>query len=221
MEHIIKPIAYIETDFKEKFGIPRQSGRCMSLSAKIVFEPQYRNPDMIRGMEDFSHLWLIFGFNRAFSDNINATVRPPRLGGNKRVGVFATRSPFRPNGLGLSSVKIAKIENGEIYVNGADLLDGTPIYDIKPYLARCDSHADAVGGFSDEKWDYKLKVDISDELKNIIPTEKTEGLIQCLADDPRPAYHNDDRSYNLKFDKYDVHFKVCNDTVLVFAIDKL
>ena len=221
MEHIIKPIAYIETDFKEKFGIPRQSGRCMELTAKIVFIPEYRNPDMIRGIEDFSHLWLIFGFNKATYNNSHATVRPPRLGGNTRVGVFATRSPFRPNGLGLSSVKIECVKDGAIYVRGADLLDGTPIYDIKPYLSGCDIHKDATGGFSDENWNYRLKVEISNELKNIIPPEKLNGLIECLADDPRPAYHNDDRTYNMLFDKFDVHFKVLNDTVLVIAIDKV
>ncbi len=220
MEHIIKPIAYIKTDFKEKFGIPRQSCRCMNITGKIEFEPQYRNPDVIRGLEGYSHLWLIFGFNKASTDNVHATVRPPRLGGNTRVGVFATRSPYRPNGLGLSSVEIEKIEDNAIYVRGVDLLDKTPIYDIKPYLVGCDCHPNAKCAFSDENWDYRLDVIIPDELKKTIPENTLKAIEECLGDDPRPAYQEDSsRIYSMKFGEFDIHFKIKDNTVYVTGID--
>ncbi len=209
----IKPIARIRTDFKEKFGIPRQSGRVNSLTAKIVFEPEYRNPDALRGIDGFSHLWLIFDFSLSHSDKFSPTVRPPRLGGNERVGVFASRSPFRPNSLGLSSVKLIGIEKTEnqgdiLIVGGADLLDGTPIYDIKPYLPSSDCHADAVGGYADEFTDYKLEVKIKDGVLDGFPKDKLCALIGCLQDDPRPSYQDGDRVYGLNFSGFNIKFTV-------------
>jgi len=209
----INPIARIHSDYKSKFGIPRQSGLVPDSVAVIEFEPEYRNADALRGLDGFSHIWLIWGF----SENVNAekspTVRPPRLGGNERVGVFASRSPFRPNNLGLSAVKIIRIdsENGGplIYISGADLLDGTPIYDIKPYVPYADSIPGALDGFAHEPDRAKLKVEIADELTAKIPASKLTALTQSLALDPRPAYQNTPgRVYGLEFAGLNIKFCV-------------
>ena len=224
-ETIIKPIAHIYTEFKEKFGIPRQSGRVKSALGKIVFTPKFRNIDALRGLDGFNYLWLIFDFSLSHTDEWSPTVRPPRLGGNTRMGVFATRSPFRPNPLGLSSVKIENIENTPdkgpvITVSGVDLLDGTPIFDIKPYIPFSDSHLDAVGGFSEEHSSHRLKVDFPDRLKNGLSCD-VNSLIDCLAEDPRPSYQNDsNRVYSMRYGDYDIRFKVENDLLTVIAIDK-
>lgn len=218
---IIEPIAYINTDFKEKFGIPRQSGRVNSLMGRIIFEPKYKNAESLRGLEQFSHLWLIFDFSKAHRGEFSPTVRPPRLGGNERVGVFASRSPFRPNSLGLSCVKLEKIEHGELIVSGVDMLDKTPIYDIKPYIPYSDCLKDAKGGYTDDVERKVLEVDFPQELLGKIPKEKREALIGCLAEDPRPSYHNDDRVYSMKFCDFDVHFKVENSVLRVIGVDDL
>ena len=221
---IIKPIAKIHTDFKEKFGIPRQSGRVNSLIAKIIFEPEFRNPDAFRDIQGFSHLWLLFDFSLAHKAEWSPTVRPPRLGGNKQVGVFASRSPFRPNPIGLSSVKLVGLEHTETHgtiliVSGADLLDGTPIIDIKPYLPSCDCHTDAVGGYADEFTDYKLKVEIKDGALNGFPQDKKQALIDCLAEDPRPSYHEDGRVYGMNFAGVNVKFTVTNQVLTVLETE--
>jgi tRNA-Thr(GGU) m(6)t(6)A37 methyltransferase TsaA len=222
----ISPIAYIKTDFPEKFGVPRQSGLAKHLRGKIVFEKEYRNADALRSLEGFSHIWLIWEFsaNRR-TDQWQPTVRPPRLGGNVQMGVFATRSPFRPSPLGLSCVRISDIDLNTpdgpvIYVTGADLMDGTPIYDIKPYIRYADSRPEAVCGYVDELHERCLKVVIpaglSDNIeeKNIIPS-----LIETLRLDPRPSYHNDpDRDYGMSFAGYNVRFRVSDDTLTVTDI---
>lgn len=218
----IKPIARIKNDFDNKFGIPRQSGR-VKTEGRIVFEKEYQNPDYIKGIEQFSHLWLIW----EFSENINhkecATVRPPRLGGNIRIGVFASRAPFRPNNLGLSCVKLVGIEkavNGfELIVEGADLMNGTPIYDIKPYIPYTDCTNDAAGGFAEKHKEHALNVEISENFINRIPAKKQQMLLDILKDDPRPAYHNDnDRIYGFSFSGYEIKFNVKNDTIIVTDI---
>lgn len=222
----MKIIAKIYTDFDEKFGIPRQSGICDDLVGKIVFEPEYRNPDALRGLDEYSHLWILWNFSKAERNEWSPTVRPPRLGGNKRMGVFATRSPFRPNPIGLSSVKLERIEHTQdmgdvIIVKGADILSGTPIYDIKPYLAYTDSHPDARGGFSDGVRDYTVKVEIDDDLLQLIPEDKRQGLIRLLEDDPRPSYVEDEeRIYGMAFAGLEVKFKVANDVLRVTEIYK-
>lgn len=221
----ITPIAYIKTDFKEKFGIPRQSGRVPSLEGRIFFEPTFRNPDAIRGIEDFSHLWLIFGFSEANRKGESLTVRPPRLGGNKRIGVFATRSPFRPNSLGLSVVKLERIEKNEefgsvLVVSGVDILNDTPIYDIKPYIPYADSISHANGSFADMMQDYRLEVIFPDELLELLPEGKRQTAIECLADDPRPSYQNDDRVYSMNFSGYEIRFRVCDGMLSVFEVEK-
>lgn len=216
---LIKPIGYIQTDFKEKFGIPRQSGRSPESLGRIVFEPQYNTKDAFRGLEEFSHIWLIFGFSKAVKDNPSLTVRPPRLGGNTRVGVFASRSPYRPNSLGLSSVKLIGIEENDykisLLVSGVDLLDNTPIYDIKPYLPLTDSHPDAKGGYSSENWEHKLEVVFPNELLAVLPKDKHKPLIECLSDDPRPSYQQDQRDYHMRYADYDITFKVGNNVLTV------
>lgn len=223
----IKPIAYIYSDFKEKFGIPRQSGRAKSLTGEIVFVPEYRTDDALRGIEEFSHLWIIFDFSAAHTDKFSPTVRPPRLGGNRRVGVFASRSPYRPNSIGLSSVKLQGVrktsENGTVLlVSGIDMLDATPIYDIKPYIPYADCHADATGGFSDEFCGYRLSVFIPQELEARVPPEKAAALRECLGDDPRPAYqHDNKRIYKMTFCGFDVNFYVDSDKLYVTDIKKL
>ena len=224
-EHLIKPIAHIHSDFKEKFGIPRQSGRAPSILSKIVFTKEFRNDEALKHIEEFSHLWLIFGFSKSVREKFSPTVRPPRLGGNKRVGVFASRSPFRPNSLGLSSVKLVNIEKSEsegsvLIVSGADLLDGTPIYDIKPYLPFTDCHTDAVGGYADQLVDYKLDVVIPDNLKDLVDKDKLNGLIECLEDDPRPSYQEDGREYGMSFSNLQIKFTVSEKTLTVTSIEK-
>ncbi len=222
----MKVIARIKNDFKGKFGIPRQSGIATGLVSRIVFEPEYRVPEALRGIEGYSHLWLIWEFSEAKRDGWSATVRPPRLGGNRRMGVFATRSPFRPNPIGLSSVRLLSVEHTEIegdvlLVEGADLLDGTPIYDIKPYLAFTDSHPEAVGGFADPVRDYALSVDFPEELLSKIEEEKREGLIALLANDPRPSYQDDpEREYGMSFGKFEIGFTVENGALSVKRVDK-
>lgn len=210
----MKTIARIHTDYPTKFGIPRQSGIIASLQATIVFEPEYRNPDAVRGLEDFSHIWLLWQFSEAVRDNWSPTVRPPRLGGNVRKGVFATRSPFRPNPIGLSSVKLEKVEIDPKYgpilhVSGADLMDGTPIYDIKPYIAYTDSHPEAVSGFATTPAEFLLEVVFPESLLQKVPESQRKSLTDVLAHDPRPQYQDDpDRVYGMAFGGMEVKFKV-------------
>jgi tRNA-Thr(GGU) m(6)t(6)A37 methyltransferase TsaA len=219
------PIAYIESDFKEKFGIPRQSGRVQQLTARIVFLPKYRNPDALREIESFSHLWLLFDFSKAHKAEWSPTVRPPRLGGNRKIGVFASRSPFRPNPIGLSSVRLVGVEKTEreglvLVVSGADLLDGTPIFDIKPYLPFTDCHPEASAGYAEQGLTHRLAVVFPPELLQKIPAQKREGLISCLAEDPRPSYQEGDtRAYSMRFAAFDVHFTVAGDTLTVTQVD--
>jgi tRNA (adenine37-N6)-methyltransferase len=214
MELSLKIIARIRTDFPTKFGIPRQSGLVESLKGMIVFEPEYRNPDAVRGLEGFSHIWLIWQFSESLRENWSATVRPPRLGGNTRYGVFATRSPFRPNPLGLSSVKLDSIEldaklGPVLHVSGVDLMDTTPIYDIKPYLPFIDSRPEAIGGFADSFKDYALEVEFPEKWIRVIPIERREALINVLSNDPRPSYQDDaERTYGFRFMQYDIRFTV-------------
>ncbi len=223
----MKIIARIHNDFKEKFGIPRQSGLSGELKSRIVFEPEYRNPDALRGIEGYSHLWLIWEFSEAKREGWSPTVRPPRLGGNTRVGVFATRSPYRPNPIGLSSVRLEALEQTKdegtvLIVSGADLLDGTPIYDIKPYLAYSDSHQNAVGGFADPVQNYALNVDFCKDLLSKVHISKQKSLIFVLSQDPRPSYQNDpDREYGMRFADYEIFFKVDGDTLTVTRVDVL
>lgn len=222
----LKIIAKIYTDFKEKFGIPRQSGIAGETVGKIVFEREYRRPEALRGLSGYSHIWLLWEFSESVRESWSPTVRPPRLGGNKRVGVFATRSPFRPNAIGLSSVKLVDIvktqDEGEVLiVKGADILDGTPIYDIKPYLKYTDSHEDAVGGFSDGVRDYSLKVDIPEGLMSIIDADKRATLITVLEGDPRPAYTKDGEEYGMRFADYEVSFSVCEGMLTVSDIKRV
>ncbi len=222
---VIEPVAYIRTDFKEKFGIPRQSGLVKELIAKIVFVPKYRNPDALRGIEGFSHLWLLFDFSEAHRDEWSPTVRPPRLGGNTRIGVFASRSPFRPNNIGISSVELVRVEESEgegnvLIVKGADLLDMTPIYDIKPYLPYADAHPQAFGGYTDEKERVRLIVECEDELIGIIPEEKREAMLGCIAEDPRPSYQKDEgRVYSMRFADFDVRFRVADGVAYIVSIE--
>lgn len=220
----IKIIARMKSDFKTKFGIPRQSGLVGSLHSTIIFEPEYRNSDALRGLEDFSHSWIIWQFSQAVGKQWSPTVRPPRLGGNKRIGVFATRSPFRPNSLGLSSVKILGIEQTAkygtvIHVSGADLMDGTPIFDIKPYIPYADCHPDAVGGFTDSADEYILQVDIPEDLLSKIPESKRQTVIDVLSHDPRPSYHEDsDRIYGMSFGNLNIQFQVQSSLLTVCNI---
>lgn len=223
----IECIAKIHTDFPEKFGIPRQSGIVDALKGFIVFEANYRNEDAVRGLEGFSHIWLIWGFLNSNRNKWAPMVKPPRLGGNTRMGVFATRSPNRPNGLGLSSVKLEKIDfhpeyGPVIHVSGIDIMDQTPIYDIKPYISYADSHPEAVEGFVDQLESNSLKVVFSKEEKNKIPEKYHEALAGVLAQDPRPSYHDDpDRIYGFYFAGYNIRFKVQSDTIKVYDIIKL
>jgi tRNA-Thr(GGU) m(6)t(6)A37 methyltransferase TsaA len=217
----MKIIARIRTDFPTKFGIPRQSGLVQKLRGTVVFEPEFRNPDALRGMDGYSHLWLIWEFSEAKRDTWSPTVRPPRLGGNTRMGVFATRSPFRPNPIGLSCVKLEGIEHDTpegtvLHVSGADMMDGTPIYDIKPYLPFADSHPDAIGGFADPVRAHALQVVFPDELLQKIPEASREALMEILAQDPRPSYqHDPERVYGVPFAGYDVRFCVDGDVLTV------
>lgn len=221
----MKIIARIYTDFKEKFGIPRQSGIADG-EAKIIFEPEYRCREAFSGLEGYSHLWLIWQFSEAIRESWSPTVRPPRLGGNKRVGVFATRSPYRPNPIGLSSVEllgIAYTADGPVLtVRGADILDGTPIYDIKPYLAYTDSHPEAKGGFSDGVREYKISVDFPTELLEKVDTGLHRELISVLEHDPRPSYKGDgEREYGMRFADYEIFFKVTDGVLRVVRVDVL
>lgn len=217
-------IARIHTDFPTKFGIPRQSGIVASLKGRIVFEPEYRNAEAVRGLEEFSHIWLIWEFSEAVRDTWSPTVRPPRLGGNARKGVFATRSPFRPNPIGLSSVKLESIEIDPklgpiLHVSGADLMDGTPIYDIKPYIAYTDSHPEAISGFASKPAEYLLEVDFPEALLQKVNPELRESLIEVLAHDPRPQYHDDpERVYGMAFSGFEVKFQVKNKHLIVVEI---
>lgn len=221
----LKTIAHIQSDFTEKFGIPRQSGLIEGLQASIIFEPDYRATDALRGLDGYSHIWLIWGFSEAVRKNWSPTVRPPRLGGNQRMGVFATRSPFRPNPLGLSCVRLdgmeAVPEYGTIlHVSGADLLNGTPIFDIKPYLPYVDSHPEAVGGFGDSCKDYKLEVDCPPECLQQIPGHSREVLFEILAQDPRPSYQNDPtRIYGMNYAGMNIKFYVDDKTLHICKID--
>lgn len=221
----LKVIARIRTDFKEKFGIPRQSGIAKTVG-RIVFESEYRVREALRGIDGYSHLWLLWEFSEAQREGWSPTVRPPRLGGNKRVGVFATRSPYRPNSIGLSSVRLIGIEETAsegvvLTVEGADLLDGTPIYDIKPYLAFTDSHPDAIGGFADGVRDYGLKVNFSLHLLEKIPEDKRDSLITILENDPRPSYKEDgEHEYGMKYCDLDIFFKVEDGEVTVTRVEK-
>ena len=218
-------IARIKSDFPTKFAIPRQSGILQNLESRIVFEGKYRNPDYIRGIEGFSHLWLIWCFSENADKGSSPTVRPPRLGGNSRVGVFATRSPFRPNPIGLSSVRLVRTELCEegicLVVTGADLMDGTPIYDIKPYIPFSDSHPDALGGFSDEHISDSLSVAFSSDLPDSFPEEKKDSLLEILRQDPRPSYHNDpERIYGFVFAGFEIRFKVDGKNLLVISVNR-
>ena len=227
-ERTIRPIAHIVNDFDEKFGIPRQSGLVPQLQARILFEPEFAQPQAVKGLEEFSHIWLIWEFSRAVRESWSAMVRPPKLGGNTYMGVFATRSPFRPNSIGLSCVKLEKIEIGDketgpvLYVSGADLLNGTPIYDIKPYLPYVDSHPEAAGGFTDRVNQDLLKVEFPSQLMALIPAEKREALIGILAQDPRPSYQNDpERIYGLTFAGKNVKFRIAGETVQVCKVEDM
>ncbi len=225
-EDNMKKIAQIHSDFKEKFGIPRQSGLVEELEAIIIFEPEYRNPDALRRIEEYSHLWLLWLFSENIRDEWSPTVRPPKLGGNERVGVFATRSPFRPNPIGLSVVRLLGVEETKncgkiLHVSGADLMDGTPIYDIKPYLPYVDAIPDALGGFAEEHKTEQLHVSCPKELLQKIPLKKRTALLHVLAQDPRPAYQTDpDRRYGMKFAGWNVSFCVRGDTLYVKEVDK-
>ena len=217
-------IARMKSDFPTKFGIPRQAGLVQELRSTIVFEPEYRDPEALRGIEDFSHLWLIWQFSAAVRPGWSPTVRPPRLGGNERMGVFATRSPFRPNYMGLSCVKLLGVEHTRdcgtvLHVGGADLMDGTPIFDIKPYIPYSDCRPEATGGFTDRTGDFILKVDFPDSLLSKVTPEKREPLVGVLSHDPRPSYQNDpDRVYGLSFGGFDVKFRVKEDVLTVLDV---
>ena len=223
----MKVIARIHTDFPTKFGVPRQSGLVESLKARIVFEPEYRRAEAVRGLEEFSHIWLLWQFSEAVRESWSPTVRPPRLGGNKRMGVFATRSPFRPNAIGLSSVKLDQIiqdpDHGPVlYVSGADLMDSTPIFDIKPYLPYTDCHPEAVGGFTDSHSYDQLEVVFPEDLLQQIPEDQREALIGVLAQDPRPSYLNDPgRLYGFEFGSFDVKFTVACSVLTVCRVVRI
>ena len=213
-EHKIAVIARIHSDFSTKFGIPRQSGLVPQLQARIIFEPEFRIPEAVRGLEGFSYIWLIWQFSQAVREKWSPTVRPPRLGGNERMGVFATRSPYRPNSIGLSSVRLERVEldpdlGPVLHVSGADLMDGTPIYDIKPYAPYADAHPEARGGFTDQTPRRRLTVDCPPALLELVPQEKREALLGVLAEDPRPAYQDDpDRVYAMTFAGLEIKFTV-------------
>ena len=209
----MKHIAHIRSDFPNKFGIPRQSGLVASLVSRIVFEPEYRKPDALRGIEGFSHLWLIWEFSESVGKDWSPTVRPPRLGGNTRLGVFATRSPFRPNPVGLSCVKLLSVDQGKdgpvLVVAGADLMDGTPIYDIKPYVPYADCHPEALGGFTTNADDFLLEVDFPEDLLKKLPPDRRTAVVDVLSHDPRPSYQNDpERIYGMRFGTNDIRFRV-------------
>lgn len=219
-------IANIHSDFPTKFGIPRQSGLVEELTAKIVFTPDYRVPEAVRGLEDFSHIWLIWQFSKAVRENWSPTVRPPRLGGNTRMGVFATRSPFRPNAIGLSCVRLLKVEPNTpegpvLTVAGADLMDGTPILDIKPYIPYADCQMEATGGFTDTAGDFLLKVEFPPELLEMVPEDRRDALIGVLRHDPRPSYQRKpERVYGMEFAGVNVRFRVEGEVLTVIEVEK-
>ena len=223
----IQVIARMRSDFPSKFGIPRQSGLVEQLRSTIVFEPEFRTPDTLRGIEGFSHLWLIWQFSEAVRSQWSPTVRPPRLGGNTRMGVFATRSPFRPNSLGLSSVKLLGVEQtaeygAVLHVGGADLMDGTPIFDIKPYIPYGDCHPEARGGFTDTADNYLLEVIFPQHLLDQLPADKREAAIAVLSHDPRPSYqHSPERIYGLPFAGFDIRFTVVEQILTVKEVIQL
>jgi len=223
----MKIIGYIHTDFPSKFGIPRQSGIVPELKGRIYFEPEYRTPEAFRGLEEFSHIWLLWKFSKSQKEHWSATVRPPRLGGKEHMGVFATRSPYRPNDIGLSSVRLEKItydsKTGPVlHVAGIDLMDGTPIYDIKPYIAYADSHPEATEGFAGAVKEKGLRVEFSKELLECYPEEKRDAIVGVLKQDPRPAYDTDEtRMYGVEFAGFDVHFTVSGDLLTVKEVVKL
>ncbi len=227
----MKIVARINNDFKEKFGVPRQSGLAGNIFSKIIFEPEYRDPNAFRGLEEYSHLWLIWEFSENVEKEWSPTVRPPRLGGNKRVGVFATRSPFRPNPIGLSCVKLERIElstpDGPVlYLSGADLMNGTPIYDIKPYLPYVDCHPEATGSFAEENKEYRLEVELSEEirecLRKVFSEEKINGLMEVLSLDPRPSYQEDSkRIYGFTYGGYDIRFRVTGSILELVNMEKI
>ena len=222
----MKTIARIFTPYKEKFGIPRQAGIAASIVSKIVFEPEYRRREALTGLSGYSHIWVIWKFSESERDDFSPTVRPPRLGGNKRVGVFATRSPFRPNPIGLSSLELVEIRDTEnegtvLYVKGADMLDGTPIYDIKPYLPFTDSHPEARAGFAGEVLDYSIEVDFPESLLSLVDAEYREPLCKILSEDPRPSYKKDsEKEYGMLFADYEIFFTVKNIVLTVTRVVK-
>ncbi|MCI8439401.1 MAG: tRNA (N6-threonylcarbamoyladenosine(37)-N6)-methyltransferase TrmO [Oscillospiraceae bacterium] len=221
MDHTVHVIARLHSDFSTKFGIPRQSGLVDALRSTVIFEPEFRSSEAVRGLEGFSHIWLLWQFSRAVRDGWSPTVRPPRLGGNRRLGVFASRSPFRPNPIGLSAVRLVGVELGGgdgplLHVAGADLMDGTPIYDIKPYIPYADAHPEATGGFTDAVPRRTLAVDCPPPLLEAVPAEKRGALLGVLAEDPRPSYQNDPRRvYGMSFAGVDVRFTVEGDRLTV------
>ncbi|MBE5901831.1 MAG: tRNA (N6-threonylcarbamoyladenosine(37)-N6)-methyltransferase TrmO [Lachnospiraceae bacterium] len=222
----IRPIGYIKTDFEEKFGIPRQSGLIEELKGEIVFEPEYHSPEAFRGLLEYEYLWIFWGFSENRKRPFNATVKPPRLGGNKRMGVFATRSPYHPNNLGLSCVKLLDLtfdeEKGPVLtVGGVDMLNGTPVYDVKPYIPYTDSHPEAKGGFAEEVKDYALQVEFPESLLALYDEEHQKAAVKLLSQDPRPAYQEDgERSYGVFFAGYDIHFKVNDGVLKVYEVVK-
>jgi len=226
MDITIEPVARMRSDFATKFGIPRQSGLVEDLRSTIVFEPKYRNPEALRGIEGYDYLWLIWQFSEAVREDWSPTVRPPRLGGNARMGVFATRSPFRPNSLGLSCVRLLEVEHTQefgmvLHVGGADLMDGTPIFDVKPYVPYADSHPDAKGGFIDGAGEYLLQVDFPQTLLEKLPAEKRSAAVGVLSHDPRPSYQRKPgRIYGLNFAGWDIRFTVDGDILTVVDILK-
>ena len=222
----LKPIAYIKTDFKEKFGIPRQSGIIENIKGEIIFEKEFRHPDALRGIEEYSYLWLIFDFSKNHRDEFLPTVRPPRLGGNKKVGVFATRSPFRPNNLGLSCVRFEEVKKDKnlgniLVVSGVDLLDNTPIYDIKPYIPYCDCKPYAKGSFSDEFKNYKIEVLYDEKVFLGIENTTRENIINIISQDPKPAYKNENCEYKFLFSEYEITFEIKDEKATIIKIEKV
>lgn len=223
----MKEIAHIETDFVEKFGVPRQSGLIEEVKGKIIFEPEFRTYDAFKGLEEYSHIWLLWKFSKVKKKNWSATVKPPRLGGNQRMGVFATRSPFRPNPIGLSCVKLDKVERNDrlgtiLHVSGADLVSGIPIYDIKPYLAYTDSHPEAKCGFSDAVKDHKLEVEVVGDIGKQVSEEELLCIKKIIEQDPRPSYIEDEnRVYGISYANYNIKFKVRQNTASIIEIEQL
>lgn len=221
MKNILKitPVAYVHSDFESKFAVPRQPGLVKSLRAEVILEKEYQKDGIFRGLESFSHIWLIWGFSENYGQSWHPTIRPPRLGGNKRIGVFASRSPFRPNPIGLSAVKLEEVRKDRLIVSGADLVDGTPVYDIKPYVPYTDSINDATEGFARKQGLPHLKVIIPESEKEKMPEEKVTSLIGILSQDPRPAYqHEPNRVYGFCFAGYEIRFRISDQTVTVISI---